>query len=150
MQKINFSFNLFFEILIIIANLLCRELWKFLTTLILSVCSKLSCLPACKKSTSSLNSFLKYYKEIANLLSWVIWAGLDTHTWNNNSNLIIIVIIIIIIIIINNNNKIINSNLKKPLTWICRQKTKFILHTFLEMLQRYCKLIVLDTLGMPG
>ena len=40
--------------------------------------------------------------------------------------------------------------MKKPLTLICRQKTKFILHIFLEILQRYCKLIVLGTLGMPG
>ena len=40
--------------------------------------------------------------------------------------------------------------MKKPLTFICRQKIKFILHVFLEILQRYCKLIVLGTLGMPG
>ena len=40
--------------------------------------------------------------------------------------------------------------MKKPLTFICRQKIKFILHAILEILQRYCKLIVLGTLGMPG
>ena len=39
--------------------------------------------------------------------------------------------------------------MKKPLTLICRQKTKFILHIFLEILQRYCKLIVLGALGVP-
>ena len=27
---------------------------------------------------------------------------------------------------------------------------KFILQIFLELLQRYCKLVILDTLGMPG
>ena len=34
--------------------------------------------------------------------------------------------------------------------FVCRQKIKFILHVFLDILQRYCKLIVLGTLGMPG
>ena len=66
-----------------IANLLLWELWECLTIpikIILSICSKLSCLSACKKSTSSLNSFLRYCKEIANLLFWVIWACLATHT----------------------------------------------------------------------
>ena len=33
-----------------------------------------------KKSTLSLTSFLRYCKEIANLLFWVIWACLATHT----------------------------------------------------------------------
>ena len=31
-----------------------------------------------------------------------------------------------------------------------RQKIKFILHIFFEILQRYCKLIVLGTLSMSG
>ena len=43
-----------------------------------------------------------------------------------------------------------SSNLKKPLTFICRQKTNFILHVFLDILQRCYKLVVLGTLGMPG
>ena len=34
--------------------------------------------------------------------------------------------------------------------FVCRQKIKFILHVFLDILQRSCKLIVLGTLGMPG
>ena len=38
----------------------------------------------------------------------------------------------------------------RSLTFICRQKINFILHDFLEMLQRYWKLIVLGTLSMPG
>ena len=33
-----------------------------------------------KIKTSLLNSFLSYCKEIANLLFWVIWACLATHT----------------------------------------------------------------------
>ena len=40
--------------------------------------------------------------------------------------------------------------MKKPLTLICREKTKFILLFFLKILQRYWKLIVLSILGMPG
>ena len=34
--------------------------------------------------------------------------------------------------------------------FVCGQKIKFILHVFLDILQRYCKLIVSGTLGMPG
>ena len=40
--------------------------------------------------------------------------------------------------------------MKKPLTLICREKTKFIHLFFLKILQRYWKLIVLSTVGMPG
>ena len=40
--------------------------------------------------------------------------------------------------------------MKNPLTFICRQKIMFILHVFLEILQRYCKLLFLGTLGIPG
>ena len=32
-----------------------------------------------------------------------------------------------------------NRSLKKPLMFTCRQKIKFILQVFLEILQRYCK-----------
>ena len=78
-----------------------------------------------KKSTSSLNS-LGYCKEVANLSFWVIWACLARQTLHDN------------------------SNLKKSLKFICcRQKIKFILDVFPEILQRYCKLIVLGTLCMP-
>ena len=38
--------------------------------------------------------------------------------------------------------------MRKPLALICRKKTKFILHIFLEILQRHYK-PVLSTLGMP-
>ena len=63
---------------------------------------------------------------MANLLYWVIWACLVTQTLNDN------------------------SNLKKSLKFICcRQKIKFILHVFPEILEGYCKLIALDILCMP-
>ena len=32
---------------------------------------------------------------------------------------------------------------------LCMQKINFILHIFLETLERYCKLVILGTLGMP-
>ena len=121
MQKINFIFNFFFEILYCkLAILGTLGILDQSLKIILSNCSKLSCLSVCKKSTSSFNS-LRYRKEIANLLFSVNWACLATHTYNDD------------------------SNLKKPFTFICRQKIKFILHVFLE---RYCKLIVLGTLDM--
>ena len=41
-----------------------------------STCRKLWCLSACKKSTSSLTSFLRYCKDIANLLFWELWECL--------------------------------------------------------------------------
>ena len=73
-----------------IANLLLRELWECLIfnndsitlheTLMLEVlkstCRKLWCLSASKKSTSSLTSFLRYYKDIANLQFWELWGCL--------------------------------------------------------------------------
>ena len=34
--------------------------------------------------------------------------------------------------------------------FFCRQKFNFILHVFLEILQRYCKLVILGTFGMSG
>ena len=41
-----------------------------------STCRKLWCLSACKKSTSSLTSFLRYCKDITNLLFWEFWECL--------------------------------------------------------------------------
>ena len=77
-----------------------------------------------KKSTSSLNSFWRYCKEIANLLFSVIWACLATHLkWY--------------------------YQLEEPFDVYLLAKDQFILHVFLEILQRYCKL-VLRALGMPG
>ena len=50
------------------------QLWECLTIptkTTVSICRKLSWLYACKKSASSLTFFLKYCKELANLLFWV-------------------------------------------------------------------------------
>ena len=83
MQKINFIFNLFLRYFKDIANLLFWKLWECLTIsikIILSICSKLSCLSVCKKWTLTLNSFLGYCKEITNLLFRVIGTCLATHT----------------------------------------------------------------------
>ena len=41
-----------------------------------STCRKLWCLSACKKSTSSLTYFLRYCKDITNLLFWEFWECL--------------------------------------------------------------------------
>ena len=40
--------------------------------------------------------------------------------------------------------------MKKPSTFISRQKINFILLVFFEILQRYCKLIVFGNLGLSG
>ena len=36
------------------------------------------------------------------------------------------------------------------LAFICWQKINLILHVFFEILQRYCKLVIFGTLGIPG
>ena len=82
-----------------------------------STCRKPSCLSACKKSASSLTSFLRYCKEIANLLFWVLYASLVTHTQNDS---------------------IISQ---KTFAFICRQKNHLIPHVFLEILQRYANFL---------
>ena len=45
--------------------------WQYSTILIASTCRKV-CLSQCKKSTLCLPSFLRYCKDIANLLFWVL------------------------------------------------------------------------------
>ena len=50
--------------------------WQFPSKIIVSICRKRSCLYVCNRSTRSLTCFLKYCKEIANLLLWVICACL--------------------------------------------------------------------------
>ena len=49
-------------------------------------CGKLWCLSACKKSTSSLTSFLRYCKNIANLLFWKFWECLTIPIKNHSIN----------------------------------------------------------------
>ena len=91
-----------------------------------SIYRKLSCIYAGKQSTTSLTSFLRYCKEIAHLLFWVIWACLATK---------------------NENDK---TNLKKPLMFNYRQKINFIFMFLLIYLHSYWKLVILATLGIPG
>ena len=121
-----------------IANLLFWELWECLTIpikIIVSICSMLSCLSACKKSTSSFIYFLRYCREIANLLFWSICTCLATHTYPKMRNCW---------------NYKWQYHFEETLTFISRQKMNFILHIFFTILQRYCKHVVLGTLGMPG
>ena len=84
-----------------------------------SICNKLSCSSASKKSNSSLTSFLRYYKKIANLLFWIIW-----HAWPRTPKMIVA--------IWRNPRRLSIDN---------RQKINFILHIFLEILQRCCNLL---------
>ena len=70
MQKINFISNFFFKILYRHYKLAILETLEMLTIsieIIVSACSKLSCLPACKNSISSFTFFLRYCREIANV-----------------------------------------------------------------------------------
>ena len=79
-----------------------------------------------EKSTSFLTSFFRYYKDFVNLLFWVIWAGLAIPT------------------------KINGINLQNSLMLIYMQKKiNFISTFFFEILQRFYKLSILVTLGMP-
>ena len=90
MQKINFIFNFFKRYCQDIANLLFWELWECLTISIkiaLAICSKLSCLSTCKKSTLSPNSFLTYWKEIANGHAWPHTPKLIITIWRNDRRL---------------------------------------------------------------
>ena len=88
-----------------------------------STCRKLS---ACKKSISSLTSFLRYSKDIANMLFWELWECLIIPLKNYSINL----------------------------WWnfmhICMQKINFITHFLLKILQRNSKLVALGNLGIPG
>ena len=74
---------------------------------------------------SSLLFFLRYCKDIKNLLFWLFGACF-TMTSKNNT-----------------------TNLQKTLMFIFMQKIIFISHFFLEILQTCCKLVILGTLDMP-
>ena len=81
--------------------------------ILVSICSNLSCLSTCKKSTEQTCYFRYLGMPGHTHLKWCI-------------------------------------NLKKPSTFISWQKINFILDVFLEILQRYCKLVVFGTLGLSG
>ena len=81
--------------------------------ILVSICSNLSCLSTCKKSTEQTCYFRYLGMPGHTHLKWCI-------------------------------------NLKKPSTFISWQKINFILNVFLEILQRYCKLVVFGTLGLAS
>ena len=74
----------------------------------------------------ALNSFLRYFKDNANLLFYELWA-----CWPCPS-------------------KIIASTCWKLLTFICRQKINVIPYIFLEILQKILQIAILGALNMPG
>ena len=59
----------------------CRKLWY---SVLKSTCRELWRLSACKKWTSSLTYFLKYCKDIANLLFYEFWERLSIPIKNNS------------------------------------------------------------------
>ena len=101
--------------LVILGNMGCLPHTHKMT---LSLWRNLQRLSVSKKSASSFTfSFtLTYCKDIVNLLFWVLWAFLVTHTQNDT------------------------VILQKTFIFICRQKVNFIPHTFMEILQRYANL----------
>ena len=76
-----------------------------------------------QKNQLQCTSFLRYFKKIANLLFWVIWACLNTHT---------------------------QYQYERTFMFIYRLKIGFILHVFLEILQGYYKLVILRILRIVG
>ena len=90
-----------------------------------STCRKRWCLSACKKSTSSLTSFLRYCRHCK--LAILGTLGILEHLHQNH-----------------------NINLKQAFMLICMQKINCITHFFLKMLQRNSKLVILGNMGMPG
>ena len=111
-----------------IIKLLFWELWKCLTIsikIIVSSYCKFSCLPASRKSTLSLTTFLRYCREIENSLFWEICAYLATH--------------------------ITNDSIKKRLTIISRGKsTPSFTFSLIYCKNIAYKVVVLGALGMPG
>ena len=92
-----------------------------------STCIEIWYLSACKDSTSSLTSFLKYCKDITNLLFWELWECLT--------------IPIKIIISICSMLSCLSA---------CKKSTSSLIYFFLTILQRNSKLIILINLGMLG
>ena len=107
---------------------------------------------ACKKSTSFITSLRRYCKGIANLLFWELWERLTVHFK-------------IILLICNKHSFL--STCKKSTSSLttkiilsiwrnysclsaCKKSTSSFMLVFLEILQRYCKPVVLGTLSMLG
>ena len=177
MKIINFINRFFLEILqrhcIIILSILginghtCQKLFQFIEN-----CDA----HLQKKPTSPLTSSLKYCKDFANLLFWVIWASMAISNKINGINLWDCLMFICM-----QKNQLHPSfhfwDIAKILqtfyfgyfvhAWLrpvktilpaCRKlpclssciKVIFISHFFLEILKKYCKLIILGTSTIPG
>ena len=61
--------------------------WAHTPKMIVSIWRNLWCLSSGKKSTSSFTFCLRYSIDIANLLFWVLWVCLATHTQSDTINL---------------------------------------------------------------
>ena len=126
-KKINFISNFFFEKL---QALQTCHFGKFgntcpsLSKITVSICKKLSCLSACKKTTSPLTSFFKFCKEIANLL-----FGYLEHAWLRIPKVII-------------------STRRKLLRLSACKKNQLHSPCFSGDTAKICKLLTLGTLGM--
>ena len=116
-QKINFITQ-FFKILQRNTKLAFfgwfRHAWSHTPKMIIAIWRYLLHISVGKRSSSSFRFSLRYYKDIVNLMFWVLWACLTTQTQNDT------------------------INLKKTFVFICRQKINFSpSHAFLEILRRY-------------
>ena len=89
--------------------------WPHTPKMIITIWRNLWRLSVGKRSSLSFTFSFRYYKDIVNLLFWVLWACLATQTQNAKNTI----------------------NLHKTFLFICRQKINFSLHAFLEILQRY-------------
>ena len=141
--------------------------------LLKSTCRKLWCLSACKKLTSYFTSFLRHYKDWLAILGSLGILEHSHHTTNFWKSFTLIYVQKINFIaqfflkILQRNSKpAILGNLDmsghthtpKVTVPIWRnlwclsacKKNNFILHVFLEILQRSWKLVILSTLSMPA
>ena len=96
--------------------------------MIVSMWRNLWRLSIANKSASTFTFSLGCCKDIANLLFWVLWACLATHTQSDTTDML------------------------KTFAFICRQKINFIFHVFLEILkdmQTYLVILVMSDYAHP-
>ena len=127
-QNTNFIPHFFLEILQDFANLLFQVIWAGLVipTRINGINLQNNFHLHAKNQFPNSLFFFRYCKVITNVLFWVLWACLAMTSKNDT------------------------TSLQKTLRFIFMQNITFIPHLFLEILQRYCKLVILGTLGTPG
>ena len=126
-----------------------------------------------KKSTSFLTSFLRYCKDIANLLFSELWECLTIpikikvsiyqKPYSYRHEKINFITHFFLKTLQKNSkffglgdldtsgytHKMIVSIWRNFLAFICKIKLNFIVYVY-DVLQRYCKLVILGTLGFPG